>query len=74
MIPAWRPQPYREAAGDGKERITPAMGRDIIDSLTKQQGFVSPDLKDMLDSVVDGGKLTPETMKKLHPPSDPGNL
>jgi hypothetical protein len=54
------------AAGDGKEGITPAMGRDIIDSLTKQQGFVSPDMKDLLDSVArDGGKLTPETMKKL---------
>ena len=30
------------------------------------QGFISPDMKDLLDSVVrDGGKLTPETMKKL---------
>jgi hypothetical protein len=54
------------AAGDGKDGITPAMGRDLIDSLTKKQGFVSPDMKDLLDSVVrDGGKLTPETMKKL---------
>lgn len=55
-----------KAAGDGKEGITPAMGRDLIDSLTKKQGFVSPDMKDLIDSVVrDGGKLTPETMKKL---------
>ena len=54
------------AAGDGKDGITPAMGRDLIDSLTKKQGFVSPDMKDLIDSVVrDGGKLTPETMKKL---------
>ncbi len=54
------------AAGDGKDGITPAMGRDLIDSLTKQQGFVSPDMKDLLDSVVrDGGKLSAETMKKL---------
>ena len=54
------------AAGDGKDGITPAMGRDIIDSLTKKQGFISPDMKDLLDSVVrDAGKLTPETMKKL---------
>ncbi len=54
------------AAGDGKDGVTPAMGRDIVDTLTKQQGFVSPDMKDLLDSVVrDGGKLTPETMKKL---------
>lgn len=54
------------AAGDGKEGITPAMGRDMIDSLTKKQGFVSPDMKDLIESVVrDGGKLTPETMKKL---------
>lgn len=54
------------AAGDGKDGITPAMGRDIADTLTKQQGYVSPDMKDLLDSVVrDGGKLTPETMKKL---------
>jgi len=55
-----------QAAGDGKDGITPAMGRDLIDSLTKKQGFVSPDMKDLIDSVVrDGGKLTPETMKKL---------
>ena len=55
-----------DAAGDGKDGITPAMGRDIIDSLTKKQGFVSPDMKELLDAVVrDGGKLTPETMKKL---------
>jgi hypothetical protein len=54
------------AAGDGKDGITPAMGRDLIDSLTKKQGFVSSDMRDLIDSVVrDGGKLTPETMKKL---------
>ena len=54
------------AAGDGKDGITPGMGRDIIDSLMQKQGFVSPDMKDLIDSVVrDGGKLTPETMKKL---------
>lgn len=53
-------------AGDGKDGITPAMGRDLIDSLTKQQGFVSGEMKDLIDAVVrDGGKLTPETMKKL---------
>lgn len=54
------------AAGDGKDGITPAMGRDIIDTLTAKQGFVSADMKDLIDSVVkDGGKLTPDTMKKL---------
>ncbi len=54
------------AAGDGKDGITPAMGRDLIDSLTKQQGFVSPQMRELIDAVVrDGGKLTPETMKKL---------
>lgn len=54
------------AAGDGKDGITPSMGRDIIDSLTKKQGSVSADMKDMIDAVVrDGGKLSPETMKKL---------
>jgi len=56
----------QDAAGDGKDGITPAMGQDILDSLTKRQGGVSPDMKDLIDSVVrDGGKLTPETMKKL---------
>lgn len=55
-----------DAAGDGKEGITPAMGRDIIDSLTQKQGFVSAEMREVLDAVVrDGGKLTPETMKKL---------
>lgn len=54
------------AAGDGKDGITPAMGRDIIDTLTKKQGFVSPDMQALIDAVVkDGGKLTPDTMKKL---------
>ncbi|UPT74610.1 MAG: hypothetical protein M0D55_02430 [Elusimicrobiota bacterium] len=53
-------------AGDGKDGITPAMGRDIVDSLMKKQGFISPDMKELLDAVVkDGGKLTPDTMKKL---------
>lgn len=56
----------QDAAGDGKDGITPAMGQDILDSLTKRQGGVSPDMKDLIDSVVrDGGKLTPATMKKL---------
>lgn len=56
----------RSAAGDGKDGITPAMARDIIDSLTKEQGFINQDMKDLIDSVArDGGKLTPETMKKL---------
>ena len=55
-----------EAAGDGKDGITPAMGRDIIDSLQKKQGSISPEMQELLDSVVrDGGKLTPETMKKI---------
>lgn len=54
------------AAGDGKDGITPAMGRDIIDSLKKKQGSISPEMQDLLDAVVrDGGKLTPETMKKI---------
>lgn len=54
------------AAGDGRDGITPAMGRDILDSLTRKQGSVSPEMKDLLDSVVrDGGKLSAETMKKL---------
>jgi len=56
----------RAAAGDGKDGITPAMGRDLIDSLTKKQGFVSGEMKDLIDAVVrDGGKLTPGTMKRL---------
>lgn len=54
------------AAGDGSNGITPSMARDIIDTLQAKQGGVSSDMKELLDSVVkDGGKLTPETMKKL---------
>ena len=56
----------REAAGEGKEGITPAMGRDLIDTLTRKQGFVSPGMRELVDAVVrDGGRLTPQTMKKL---------
>lgn len=56
----------KAAAGDGSKGITPGMARDIIATLTKQQGGVSGDMKSLLDSVVrDGGKLKPETMKKL---------
>lgn len=54
------------AAGDGKEGVTPAMGRDILDSLEKKQGFVSAQMRDLVDAVVrDGGRLKPETMKML---------
>ncbi|PIR19011.1 MAG: hypothetical protein COV48_04360 [Elusimicrobia bacterium CG11_big_fil_rev_8_21_14_0_20_64_6] len=54
------------AAKDGRDGITPAMGRDILDSLEKRQGSVSPDMRKLVDAVVrDGGKLTPETMKLL---------
>ena len=54
------------AAGDGKDGITPAMADDIRATLMQAQGGISPDMKDLLDSVQrDGAKLTPDTMKKL---------
>lgn len=56
----------KAAAGDGSQGITPGMARDIIATLTRQQGGVSGDMRGLLDSVVrDGGKLKPETMQKL---------
>lgn len=56
----------KAAAGDGSKGITPGMARDIIATLTKQQGGVSGDMQGLLDSVVrDGGNLKPETMQKL---------
>ncbi len=56
----------KAAAGDGSKGITPGMARDIIATLKGQQGGVSADMQGLLDSVVrDGGKLKPETMKKL---------
>lgn len=56
----------KAAAGDGSQGITPAMARDIIATLKSQQGGVSGDMQGLLDSVVrDGGKLKPDTMKKL---------
>lgn len=56
----------KAAAGDGSKGVTPAMARDIIDTLTRQQGGVSGDMRSLLDSVVrDGGQLKPETMMKL---------
>jgi hypothetical protein len=54
------------AAGDGSGGITPAMAADIQSTLMKTQGSISPDMQSLLDSVAhDGGKLTPDTMKKL---------
>ena len=54
------------AAGDGKAGVTPAMADDVRATLIQAQGSISPDMKDLLDGVQrDGGKLTPETMKKL---------
>ena len=54
------------AAGDGKAGITPSMADDVRATLMQAQGGISPDMKDLLDSVErDGAKLTPETMKKL---------
>jgi hypothetical protein len=54
------------AAGDGSNGVTPAMAADIQSTLLKTQGSISPDMQSLLDSVShDGGKLTPETMKKL---------
>lgn len=59
-------QRLKAAAGDGSQGITPAMARDIIAALKAQQGSVSGDMQSLLDAVVrDGGKLKPETMKKL---------
>ena len=56
----------KAAAGDGSQGVTPGMARDIIATLKAQQGGVSGDMQGLLDSVVrDGGKLKPETMKKL---------
>ena len=56
----------KAAAGDGSQGVTPGMARDIIATLKSQQGGVSGDMQSLLDSVVrDGGKLKPETMKKL---------
>ncbi len=56
----------KAAAGDGSAGITPAMVRDILATLKAQQGGVSGPMKELLDAVTrDGGKLTPDTMKKL---------
>jgi hypothetical protein len=54
------------AAGDGSSGVTPGMARDMMDTIMARQGFVSGDMKALLEAVVkDGGKLTPETMKLL---------
>jgi hypothetical protein len=54
------------AAGDGKNGVTQAMAGDIQATLIQAQGSVSPDMQNLLDAVShDGGKLTPDTMKKL---------
>lgn len=57
---------FKAAAGDGRNGITPAMADDVRDTLQKTQGGMSDDMKGLLDATSkDGGKLTPETMKKL---------
>ena len=54
------------AAGDGKDGVSPAMADDIRTTLLQAQGSISPDMQSLLDAVShDGGKLTPDTMKKL---------
>lgn len=56
----------RAAAGKGENGITPAMGKDIVETLTKRSGALSPEMKELLEAVTkDGGKLSAETMKKL---------
>lgn len=56
----------KAAAGDGSAGITPGMARDIIATLKASQGGVSGSMQSLLDAVVrDGGKLKPDTMKKL---------
>ena len=54
------------AAGDGKDGITPAMAEEIRAALLADQGMLSSEMADLLDSVSrDGGTLTPATMRKL---------
>lgn len=56
----------KASAGNGADGITPAMARDIIAHLEEAQGGVSEDLQGLLEAVSrDGGKLAPDTMRKL---------
>jgi len=56
---------WKESDG-GKNGITPDMARQIADSLKKEQGGVSPEMQDLLDSLKrDGGNLTDDSMLKL---------
>lgn len=50
----------------GKKGVTPAMAQEITDYLNKKQGGVSPEMKDLLDSLQkDGVNLTDDSMLKL---------
>lgn len=55
-----------EQAGDGSRGISPAMAKDIEETLLRRQGHVSPEMAELLKAVSkDGGTLSHDTMRRL---------
>ena len=55
-----------EKSDQGRRGVTPDMAKDIVDSIMAQQGYVSPDMGELLDAVQkDGPKLSDDTFLKL---------
>jgi hypothetical protein len=50
----------------GRKGITPEMAQEIVNTLMKQQGSVSPDMAGLLDAVQkDGANLSGDTVRRL---------
>ncbi|MDD5627759.1 MAG: hypothetical protein PHU21_01750 [Elusimicrobia bacterium] len=55
-----------EKSDQGRKGITPEMAQEIIGTLQKQQGSVSPDMQELLKAVQkDGANLTGATFRRL---------
>jgi hypothetical protein len=50
----------------GRKGITPEMAAEIVDTLMKQQGSVSPDMSELLNALQkDGASLSGDTFRRL---------
>lgn len=56
----------RQQSDDGKRGVTPEMAREIIGNLEAKQGFVSPEMQDLLKHLsADGSRLSHASVRRL---------